>query len=414
MTSVMTPKLPRQILATSDPETLAAEILRSLKYRVGKDATVAKSHDWLVASIKVVRDRIIDQWIKSTKEAYDAKEKRVYYLSLEFLIGRLMRDAFSNLGLLDGHARRFEVARRGIGRHRRARAGCRAWQWRSRPSRCLFHGVDGDRRRARAWLRHSLRKRHVPPGDLRRLAGRASRKLARPRQSVGVRAPRALLRGRLRRPCRIRHLQGRPSRAACLEAGRAHPGGRLRHAGGRLARQPREHAAAVVVDGDRSDPARRLQRRRPHRRAARQQQGGSAVARPLSGRLQPGRTGTAAAAGVFLLDGLAAGHRAAALQPVQRSAVAAGQGGDPSERHASGDRGRGTDAALHGRSRHRLRQGLGRHQADLRLHQPHAAARSAGKLAGAAVRAPAAAPHADHLRDQRGGAARGALDRPLH
>ena len=58
------------------------------------------------ASIKVVRDRIIDQWIKSTKEAYDAKEKRVYYLSLEFLIGRLMRDAFSNLGLSGRDARR--------------------------------------------------------------------------------------------------------------------------------------------------------------------------------------------------------------------------------------------------------------------------------------------------------------------
>ena len=37
----------------------------------------------------------------------------------------------------------------------------------------------------------------------------------------------------------------------------------------------------------------------------------------------------------------------------------------------------------------------------LRLHQPHAAARGAGDLAGAAVRAAAAAAHADHLRDQR-------------
>ena len=36
-----------------------------------------------------------------------------------------------------------------------------------------------------------------------------------------------------------------------------------------------------------------------------------------------------------------------------------------------------------------------------RLHQPHAAAGGAGELAGAAVRAAAAAPHADHLRDQR-------------
>jgi len=101
MTSVTKPKLPRQILTQSDPETLAAEILRALKYRVGKDMSVATPYDWLTASIKVVRDRIIDHWIESTKEAYDQQEKRVYYLSLEFLIGRLMRDAFSNLGLLD-------------------------------------------------------------------------------------------------------------------------------------------------------------------------------------------------------------------------------------------------------------------------------------------------------------------------
>ncbi len=101
MASVMTSRLPRNILATSDPETLAAEILRALKYRVGKDMTVATPHDWLTASIKVVRDRIIDQWINSTKRAYEQQEKRVYYLSLEFLIGRLMRDAFSNMGLLE-------------------------------------------------------------------------------------------------------------------------------------------------------------------------------------------------------------------------------------------------------------------------------------------------------------------------
>src|SRR5690606_38814473 len=101
MAGIITSKLPRQILATSDPETLAAEILRALKYRGGKDMRVATPHDWLTASIKVVRDRIIDEWIKSTKDTYDQQEKRVYYLSLEFLIGRLMRDAFSNLGLLE-------------------------------------------------------------------------------------------------------------------------------------------------------------------------------------------------------------------------------------------------------------------------------------------------------------------------
>ncbi|MGB3386421.1 MAG: glycogen/starch/alpha-glucan phosphorylase [Pseudaminobacter sp.] len=83
-----------------DPEQLAAEIVKALRYRGGKNANVATRHDWLTASIKVVRDRIIDAWIASTKQTYDAQAKRVYYLSLEFLIGRLTRDAFSNLGLM--------------------------------------------------------------------------------------------------------------------------------------------------------------------------------------------------------------------------------------------------------------------------------------------------------------------------
>ncbi|MBZ9865474.1 glycogen/starch/alpha-glucan phosphorylase [Mesorhizobium sp. CA15] len=99
MTSAMTIEVP--VLDNPDPKTLAEEVLMSLKYRVGKDTTVATPYDWLTASIKVVRDRIVDQWMQATKEAYDQQEKRVYYLSLEFLIGRLMRDAFSNLGLME-------------------------------------------------------------------------------------------------------------------------------------------------------------------------------------------------------------------------------------------------------------------------------------------------------------------------
>jgi starch phosphorylase len=94
-------ELPDFAVRDDDPRALADEILRCLTYRAGKDASVATPHDWLTASIKVVRDRIIERWIASTKEAYLQQKKRVYYLSMEFLIGRLMRDAFSNLGLMD-------------------------------------------------------------------------------------------------------------------------------------------------------------------------------------------------------------------------------------------------------------------------------------------------------------------------
>lgn len=82
------------------PDELADEVVRALKYRVGKDPSVATDHDWMSAAIQVVRDRIVDRWVEGTRDAYAENAKRVYYLSLEFLVGRLARDAFSNLELL--------------------------------------------------------------------------------------------------------------------------------------------------------------------------------------------------------------------------------------------------------------------------------------------------------------------------
>ena len=93
--------LPRPAPRSSEPDVLASEIIERLTYRIGKDVKVAKPHDWLTATILVVRDRIIDKWMESTRKAYQNDSKRVYYLSLEFLIGRLMRDAISNLELME-------------------------------------------------------------------------------------------------------------------------------------------------------------------------------------------------------------------------------------------------------------------------------------------------------------------------
>jgi len=82
-------------------EALQAEILEKLTYFVGKDPIVARPHDWLKATIYAVRDRIIDQWMESSRETWRTSNKRVYYLSLEFLIGRLLRDAMNNIGVME-------------------------------------------------------------------------------------------------------------------------------------------------------------------------------------------------------------------------------------------------------------------------------------------------------------------------
>lgn len=95
------PDAPKPAPRRTEPATLRAEILEKLAYTVGKDPLVARNHDWLAATIHAVRDRVIDHWMNSTRDAYARSAKRVYYLSLEFLIGRLLRDAMSNLGLVE-------------------------------------------------------------------------------------------------------------------------------------------------------------------------------------------------------------------------------------------------------------------------------------------------------------------------
>jgi starch phosphorylase len=78
-------------------QDLADSILDTLVHRIGKDAQAARPHDWLAATILTVRNDIVERWMGSTKAAHAAGAKRVYYLSLEFLIGRLLRDAVTNL-----------------------------------------------------------------------------------------------------------------------------------------------------------------------------------------------------------------------------------------------------------------------------------------------------------------------------
>ncbi len=76
-------------------------ILAHLRYGLGKDAEHSSVYDWRMALSAALRDRMVDHWITSTQETYAKGAKRVYYLSMEFLIGRLVEDVAANLGLAD-------------------------------------------------------------------------------------------------------------------------------------------------------------------------------------------------------------------------------------------------------------------------------------------------------------------------
>src|ERR1700749_3386746 len=84
-------------LHDKDIEELKATILAKLTLAVGKDGASATDRDWFVATALSLRDRIIHRWL-TVDRLTDAKgRKRVYYMSLEFLIGRLFNDVVGNL-----------------------------------------------------------------------------------------------------------------------------------------------------------------------------------------------------------------------------------------------------------------------------------------------------------------------------
>ena len=72
-----------------------------LRYTLAKDRYTATTHDRYYALALAVRDRLIERWIATQQSHHDANVKRVYYLSLEFLIGRLLGNNVINLQIED-------------------------------------------------------------------------------------------------------------------------------------------------------------------------------------------------------------------------------------------------------------------------------------------------------------------------
>ncbi|KVH69813.1 maltodextrin phosphorylase [Burkholderia ubonensis] len=86
---------------SSDVTALKHSISNKLIYAVGKDPVAARPQDWLQATALAVRDRLVERWMRTTRAQYAQNVKRVYYLSMEFLIGRSFTNA---LLALDIHA----------------------------------------------------------------------------------------------------------------------------------------------------------------------------------------------------------------------------------------------------------------------------------------------------------------------
>ncbi|MEQ9924731.1 MULTISPECIES: glycogen phosphorylase [Pectobacterium] len=86
---------------TISVEALKHSIAYKLMFSVGKDPSIANKHDWLNATLLAVRDRMVERWLRSNRAQLSQDVRQVYYLSMEFLLGRTLSNALLAMGLYD-------------------------------------------------------------------------------------------------------------------------------------------------------------------------------------------------------------------------------------------------------------------------------------------------------------------------
>lgn len=104
------PQLKRNYLGLST-EAVKRSLANRLEYSAGKDIHTATERDWYNVASYVVRDRLMERWMETQRSYYREDAKRIYYLSLEFLIGRTLTNSLINIGF----AEEFAEALREIG-----------------------------------------------------------------------------------------------------------------------------------------------------------------------------------------------------------------------------------------------------------------------------------------------------------
>lgn len=81
--------------------SLKETIIYKLIFLIGRSPQEASQRDWLNATLYAVRDLVTEGWINTARQSRDEKTRRVYYLSMEFLMGRTLSNALIAEGVYE-------------------------------------------------------------------------------------------------------------------------------------------------------------------------------------------------------------------------------------------------------------------------------------------------------------------------
>ena len=85
----------------SESFSISNQFAENLEFRLVRDRITASGDDAYFALSLAVRDRLVRKWLRTQRQYYQQDVKRVYYLSLEYLMGRLLGNALINMDYYD-------------------------------------------------------------------------------------------------------------------------------------------------------------------------------------------------------------------------------------------------------------------------------------------------------------------------
>ena len=91
----------KELTTPSEADRLKQDIYHNIRFNLGIDPEEMNRYACFMGLAFSVKERLIRQWIKTQKSCRDTLSKRVFYLSLEFLPGRFLRNYLISLGLED-------------------------------------------------------------------------------------------------------------------------------------------------------------------------------------------------------------------------------------------------------------------------------------------------------------------------
>ncbi|MDO5639887.1 MAG: glycogen/starch/alpha-glucan phosphorylase [Neisseria sp.] len=106
----MAPRLPEYEyrMPTTDADRIRQSIVFKLIFTLGVDPKDAKPEHWLNAAMFTARDLVTESFLRTRRSHIDHKKRMVYYLSMEFLLGRAFTNSLISEGVYDSFKEAFK------------------------------------------------------------------------------------------------------------------------------------------------------------------------------------------------------------------------------------------------------------------------------------------------------------------